>query len=301
MGYLALAILCSASIALLFKRSESTGLNRYAVTAANYAVAALVSAALLALDPPAWDWSGAWGALSATLARGQAPVPAGSALWSVLAGLGAGAFFFLAFIQYQLSVRDHGAGLAGAFIKLGILVPMALSLVVWEEYPTAVQWGGITLAVGSIALVNWPGRGIGRDAVRPALLLLLLFAFGGLAEFSNKVFQRYALLEDRALFLLVTFAVAFLLSAWAARRRPAPVTRRDLAMGALVGVPNLFSSFFLILALNELPAAVAFPAFGAGSILLINAAGFWLFRERLRRREQVAVGLTILALVLINL
>jgi len=298
MGYLGLAILCSASIALLFKRSETSGLNRYAVTAVNYAVASLVSAALLALDPPAFDWTGAWGSLGATLARGQAPLPSGSALWSVLVGVGAGACFFLAFIQYQLGVRDHGAGLAGAFIKLGILVPMALSLVVWEEYPTALQWGGITLAVGSIVLVNWPGRGAGRDAVKPALLLL--FAFGGLAEFSNKAFQRYALLDDRALFLLVTFAVAFGLSAWAARRRSAPVTRRDLAMGALVGVPNLFSSFFLILALNELPAAVAFPAFGAGSILLINVAGFWLFRERLQRREQLAVGLTILALVLMN-
>ena len=79
------------------------------------------------------------------------------------------------------------------------------------------------------------------------------------------------------------------------------VTRRDLITGLAVGIPNLFSSFFLILALETIPAAVAFPIFGAGTIVIINVVGMAFFRERLTRVELAAVGLTIAAIVLINL
>ena len=53
MLYLLLAIICSASIALLFKHSETTGMNRYAVTSTNYVTASLVSLLLLYSHPAA--------------------------------------------------------------------------------------------------------------------------------------------------------------------------------------------------------------------------------------------------------
>jgi len=304
MLYLLLATCCSSAIALLFKHSENSGMNRYAVTTVNYVTAVLLSTAMLVGGrfrlPSEFSPGRAFDQLGDALAGGPAPIsPDGSLLWAGLAGLGAGLFFFLAFVYYQLAVRDHGVGLAGSFAKLGILVPMSLSLVLWQELPTALQWFGIALAVGSIVIVNWPtGRGLG-DALRPALLLL--FLFGGIAEFSNKVFQQYGRQDDKAVFLLATFAVACLCSLVVTVRRRRPVARRDIVMGILVGVPNLFSSFFLILALDTVPAAVAFPAFGAGTIVIINAVGVTFFRERLSTREWLAVGLTATALILINL
>jgi drug/metabolite transporter (DMT)-like permease len=217
----------------------------------------------------------------------------------VIVGLIAGAFFFLAFIYYQVSVREHGVGLAGTFTKLGILVPMSLSLLIWQELPTSVQWSGVGLAVFSILIVNWPVQKGSRESLKPALLLL--FLFGGIAEFSNKVYQKYGLQDDKALFLLVNFALALTFAAGATWRKRLPVSRRDLVMGVAVGVPNLFSSFFLIKALDTLPAAVAFPIYGAGTILIISVVGIAFFGERLNRREQAAVILTIIALVLINI
>ena len=288
MLYLLLAIACSACIALIFKHSEMVGMNRYAVTSANYVTACLVSGSLMAVKGlPLPDEF----ALVASLGLS----PAAGLVWAVLAGMGAGAVFFLGFIYYQIAVHRHGVGLAGAFAKLGILVPMSLSLMLWREYPTAVQWGGIGLAVFSIVLVNPPAK----RSLRTALLLLFLFC--GAAEFSNKVFQKYGFQEHKSLFLLVTFAVAFLCSLVATVKAHRPVTQRDLLTGIAVGVPNLFSSFFLILALEHIKATVAFPAFGAGTIVIINVVGILFFKERLTRPEQLAVALTITALILINL
>ena len=190
-------------------------------------------------------------------------------------------------------------GLAGAVGKLGILVPMSLSLIIWHEYPTVMQWCGICLAIVSIILVNWPSAGSLRGALRPAQLLLFLFC--GTAEFSNKVFQKYGLQEHKSLFLLVTFSVAFLLSLAVTIKIKRVVTCRDLLIGVLVGIPNLFSSFFLILALERIMATIAFPAYGAGTIVVINLVGLLFFKEKLERTELTAVALTIAALILINL
>lgn len=300
MLYLLLAIACSACIALIFKHSEMVGMNRYAVTSANYVTACLVSGSLMAVKglplPDEFALVASLGEIGrAVTGKAVGLSPAAGLVWAVLAGMGAGAVFFLGFIYYQIAVHRHGVGLAGAFAKLGILVPMSLSLMLWREYPTAVQWGGIGLAVFSIVLVNPPAK----RSLRTALLLLFLFC--GAAEFSNKVFQKYGFQEHKSLFLLVTFAVAFLCSLVATVKAHRPVTQRDLLTGIAVGVPNLFSSFFLILALEHIKATVAFPAFGAGTIVIINVVGILFFKERLTRPEQLAVALTITALILINL
>ena len=67
--------------------------------------------------------------------------------------------------------------------------------------------------------------------------------------------------RDKDLFLLTTFSVALLLSLVALVVARRPVRRRDLRLGVAVGVPNLFSSWFLIRALEHVEAAVAFPLF----------------------------------------
>jgi len=304
MAFLLLAVLCSAAIALVFKHSETAGMNRYAVTSANYLVACVVGALLVSVQDASGPGEGSLSAGLDEIGRalagsGSRLSPAASRIWAVAVGLGAGVFFFLSFIYYQISVRNHGVGLAGAFIKLGILVPMSLSLVLWREHPTLVQWCGMALAVGSIALVNWPTRGTLGTAVRPALLLL--FVLGGLAEFSNKGYQKYGLQDSKSLFLLITFSVALVLSLAVTLRKKLPVRRRDLVTGLAVGVPNFFCSYFLILALDSVPAADAFPAYGAGTIVILNAAGLIFFKEKLTPKELAAVIATVAALVLINL
>lgn len=276
MIWLLLATFCSASIALVFKYSETRGLNRYAVTSVNYLTAVLVSAALAGLTN-----------IEFTAVRSGLAI-----------GIPAGICFFLAFVYYQASVKASGAGLAGMFGKLGILMPMILSMALWREYPTAVQGAGILLAISAIALVNVREKGQ-NDHFKSALILL--FLFGGLAEFSNKLFQRYGASEEKAYFLLIVFSVAFLVSLGAAIRQGKGIQSADVITGILVGVPNLFSSFFLIRALDDLPTAVVFPVYSAGSMVLILVLSAWLFGERLSLKSYGAIVMTMLSLILINL
>jgi multidrug transporter EmrE-like cation transporter len=306
MVYLLLAILCSSSIALILKHSENRRMNRLAVTTSNYFTAFMVSLVIIILRP------------SVSLDISQISLPSfrndfynvvikgsglfsegSSLIWAVTLGLVTGIFFFLSFIYYQKSVNENGASLSGTFGKLGILIPMLSSILIWKEIPNTLQWLGIILAIASILMVN-----LSFNSKTPAkinLTLILLFLFGGIAEFQNKLFQKYAIIEYKDIFLFFVFFMAFLISLVYTIKSGKEVKAGDIFTGLLVGIPNLFSSYFLILALGQIPTSAAFPAYSAGSIVFISIGSLLLYKERLTLKNKFAIFLVIISLILINL
>ena len=303
MFYLFLAILCSASIALIFKYTENTDTNRYVITSANYFIAFVTSLIMIVyrrlldgvvrempfIDDVALFMENDQHILS----------PYSSIIWGILIGAVAGIFFFLSFVYYQKSVRDNGVGISGTVAKLGILIPMIFSILIWREFPTSVQWVGILLSLVSIVVINLSKKSIKTFDFKPTVLLL--FIFGGMAEFSNKIYQKYALNDYKDVFLFTIFFVAFLISVSYTVNKKAKVKLSDILTGFAVGIPNLFSSYFLILSLDTLKTSVAFPIYSAGSIVLINIGGLLIYKERLAPKNQLAIAMTIIALILINI
>lgn len=304
MFYLVLAMICSSSIALIFKYSESSGRNRYAVTSANYFTASIVCLYMVIKGGLFSSFS-----KSIILFRNEfynvifknicSFSNNASALWALISGMVAGIFFFSSFIYYQRSVAENGVGLTGSFSKMGILVPVVLSIGLWHEYPSLIQWTGILLCFGAILIATLSIDSNNENKFK--FSLLVLFLLNGFAEFSNKFFSKYALIEYKDLFLFFVFSTALLISLCFTLKRKIRVSKEDILMGILVGIPNLFSSFFLILSLNTLKASVAFPLFSAGSILLINLGGTFIYKEEITTRGKISILLTILALTLINL
>jgi drug/metabolite transporter (DMT)-like permease len=303
MLYLLFAIICSSLIAIIFKYSETNDMNRYAVTTANYFMAFCVSLALsikeglFNIQKPLSITSFLDELKQIVLANQGSLSISSSFIWAAGVGIIAGVFFFLAFIYYQKSVRENGVGLAGAFSKLGILVPMSLSIILWREFPTIIQWIGIALSITSIILVNISFKGDFIHNIR--ITLILLFVFGGMAEFSNKIFQKYAVIDYKSLFLFFVFFTAFIISLMFTIREKRKVTDRDILTGFMVGIPNLFSSFFLIMALSYIKTSVAFPIYSAGTIAVISLSGVVFFKEKLSRKEIISIFMTIIALILI--
>ena len=143
-----IATFCSASIALLFKFSAIKKLDQSWVTMANYLTASLFSGYMLLTDP--FDYAHG-NDLSITL----------------IIGLITGVFFLLSFVVYQISVRNNGASMSGMFAKLGILIPMIVSVVVWVE-----------LIKNSNLLVDTSGRSLSNPGEMIRRLGKEKFAFG---------------------------------------------------------------------------------------------------------------------------
>ncbi|MCB2288556.1 EamA family transporter [Clostridium sp. CS001] len=308
MTYLILAIICSSSIALIFKYSEGNEMNRYAVTSTNYFTAFTVSL-LMILFKPSIKFYGMNISITSfineftkVILKNNGSFSEGASFsWALLLGVIGGVFFFLSFVYYQKSVRENGAALSGTFGKLGILVPMIFSVVIWREIPGLMQWIGIFMALFSILFVNLSSK---KDTVNNrsiTLTLILLFIFGGMAEFQNKLFQQYALTAYKDVFLFFTFVIAFFLSLYFVIKSKQKIMKKDLLIGFLVGIPNLFSSYFLIMALNSISTSIAFPIYSAGSIIFISLGEVILYKEKLSKKNQFAILVVILALTLINI
>lgn len=286
---LLLAIASSSSIALLFKISERGDFNRYRVTSANYFTAFATSLVLFLIQTKFLTGVNLVSNIG----------------WTVVLGLGipAGLFFFLSFVIYQKSVKENGASLSAMFGKLGILLPMLASILIWQELPSLKQGIGILLAFSAMVYVNL-APSLNNNAKKTALNVTLLFLFlaGGLAEFSSKLFQKLGQSPDQNIFLFVVFFTAFCLSlSLSLKSETAHKTslKNDLLMGIAVGVPNLLSSAFLISALRTVPAAIAFPIYSSGSIALITALSYLLFKEKITKASLLGIGLTMIALTLV--
>ena len=75
----------------------------------------------------------------------------------------------------------------------------------------------------------------------------------------------------------------------------------DILFGLLIGIPNYYSARFLLLALNSVPAVIAYPTYSVSTIVCVTAAGVLLFREALDRRRICALMLILISLVFLNL
>ena len=71
---------------------------------------------------------------------------------SVAMGLGAvnGALFLLGFVLLQSNMKRNGVVLSSIFMKLGLLVPMVISIFLFREIPAPMQIAGGILILGGV-------------------------------------------------------------------------------------------------------------------------------------------------------
>ena len=161
-----------------------------------------------------------------------------------------------------------------------------------------MQVAGIVLAIFAILLIQLEK---GSSRVKNALGLVIMLIAGGSTDVLSKIYEQMGnpALNDQ--YLLYTFFVALALCALLAAAKRQKLTAADIAFGLLVGVPNYFSARFLLLSLSAVPAVVAYPTYSVGTIVLITLVGRTLFKERLSRRQLMAMGVILAALILLNL
>ena len=69
----------------------------------------------------------------------------------------------------------------------------------------------------------------------------------------------------------------------------------------MVGVPNMFSSFFLISALTQLPAIMVYPVTNIGIIILTTILANIFWKERLNKYGLLSLLAGIAAIVLLGI
>lgn len=276
---LMMAILSSASVSVIMRFSEKKVKANVSMLAVNYIICFLCA--------------GAFSGVGNLLPVGTEGLP-----WTLGVSVFNGFFYLSGFVFLQSCVKKNGVVLSTTFIKLGLLVPMVVSIVLFKEMPTALQVVGFIITLIAIVLMNFEKEEV---AGKFSFSLILLLLAGGSCDAMSKVFEEIGnpMLSNQ--FLFYTFVSAFLMAAGFAAFRKEKPGKAEVLYGILIGVPNYFSARFFLRALATVPAVIAAPSCSVGTIIVVSLVGMLLFKEKLGKRQKIALACILVALVLLNI
>ena len=81
----------------------------------------------------------------------------------------------------------------------------------------------------------------------------------------------------------------------------AKISAKEVLLGLGIGCVNLGSSSFTVSALQHLPNSIVYPTITVSIILLTTLVGVLFFGDRLEKKQKIAMGIAIAAVIILNL
>lgn len=297
MGLLALKVLCSVGVGLTVRHADQKGVNRLGMIRVNYAVAAIVAFLLLVVRP------------EVRVSR--------NTMWIALV---AGVSYAATMLLWSQAISRSGIALTVGFTRMSVIIPVLVSMLVWKEIPRLTQSLGIVLGVAALLITGRRPAATDRQQAtgdtRPAgpLLLAGLFVASGIAALSTKLFQELCPAQENLHFQALLFIVAFIVATissgtvrlFRSGKGDSPphrerTNRKSLEWGSVLGLVNVGSSIFMVLALGLVAGPLAFPISAAGEVAVLAVLGRVIWKEPLNRLSIIGLGMTLAALVLVQL
>ena len=280
MFYLLMAIICSTMITLVMRIGEGKIRNNMGMFMTNYAICVLVSRISM----------GEMNLFTKTEGIG----------FSMALGLCTGIMFLACFVFMQWNMKKNGVVMTSTFTKLGVLVPTLMAILIFGEIPQLIQVLGIIIALAAILIIHFDKE---NDVVQNGNMkkwLIVQLLMSGFTDSLVNIYDKTGNLILKDHYLFYTFLTAFILALVMGVRKKEKFCKWDVLFGVLIGVPNYFSSSFMLLALRSVPAIIAYPVCNVGTIVTISVASMLLFKEKISNCKKIGLLFVMVALVLLN-
>lgn len=220
---------------------------------------------------------------------------------ALLLGVVTGFIFIANFFIYSKSVNHNGVGISVAAMRISLIIPVILSTLWYLEYISSSQWIGVMLVFLTLFLLLPNKRKLLREPFSAGWLLVLLFLGTGVGDAALKVYESdFSGIWVKQQFMGVVFLTAFLIGmAVLMIRRDVRFTVKDFWMGAAVGIPNLYTSIFLIEALEIMNGAVVYSAVNVITVLGATVLGIIRWGDRLKPLQWAGILFTLISILLL--
>lgn len=280
MIHLLLCAVCGVAFGQLLRFGQRIGTDLLGVIVINYGIASLVSGLVFLYH----------GLGPRQLFDG--PV-AGVALLN-------GTLYFVHLLLVLRAYQLVGVGIAAALVRAGIVVPALVAWFAWSEPMNGYRWLALCLVPVSMVLMRRPEPGRPRFSLRGDLVLLACFAMSGIILSIHKATEVHFTPDQREGYKTLLFSTATVASAIYAFAKRVRFRRREVALGAIVGVCNATVLLLILLGLAVLHATVFFPTLASIEICLNVIVARMLWQERLLNRQIIGLLLAIVIVLLTN-
>jgi drug/metabolite transporter (DMT)-like permease len=287
MLFLALAILGSGVIPVVFRAFEGWRVNLFWAIPVNYVTCVLIgnllagnSFDIISLRSPPWIWL--------------------AALQGMLLAVN---FFLLAH-----TAQRAGVAIAALASRLSVAIPSVLAFVLYGDSLTAVKIAGLLAALVALYLCAAPDRNSGGLSSRLFHLLpILVFATFGCYFTILKYLQTYYLNHSTYhSYVMSGFVFAFLSSIAIGLGRRVFATADfgviHILAGLGLGVINYVAVYSLlrVLALKDWESSQLYPIYSVGVVAVSTLLAFLCFRERLSKQKAIGLAVGVVAVALLN-
>lgn len=281
--FIILSALTSILIAHFLKLSESRDLNTIRVLTVNYFVASVAALFLNIHSGPDIE----------QIELISQPI--------LLSGF-VGAIFIANFFFYSKSVFHNGVGISIAAMRISLIIPVLLSTIWYMELLSLVQWVGVFLVFATLFLLLPRKRKVDFKIKKESgWLLLLLFLGTGVGDASLKVFEsEYSEIIGKELFMGFVFLTAFIIGIMTlVIRREFQFNLKEMMLGMAIGIPNLLTSIFLIMALERMNGAVVYSSVNVLTVVGGTMIGIIIWKDHFTKTQWAGILLTIISIVLL--
>ncbi|MGW9686557.1 EamA family transporter [Flagellimonas sp. 2504JD1-5] len=286
MLYLVLSVLCTTMIFVIFKLFAVYKVQTLYAIVVNYVVACAVG---LLLSESSFHYNEMVGKS-----------------W-FLGAVALGMFFIVVFNLMAKTSQVAGVSVASVATKMSLVVPVVFGVVMYEEKLSALQIFGIFLALAAVYFASIKGGNVSISK-KTLLLPLLVFLGSGIIDASIKYFQASHLdSEEISIFSAMLFGFAALTGFFAigikAFQHGLKFSSRNVLGGIFLGIPNYFSIYFLLKALQHggLDSAAIFTLNNVAIVMLTTIVGILLFKEKMSPRNWGGIALAVVSIVLVAL
>jgi drug/metabolite transporter (DMT)-like permease len=288
MLYLFLSILLNAYLGILFAYFKKYKIDIFQAIVFNYGICVLTGSIFLGTFPvqphilaePYFRWALAMGFL-----------------------------FISVFNLIGISSVKVGITITQTSNKLSFVIPVLFSYFLYQEQITPIKIAGIAAALIAVLLVSTKPKETKDNPTThwEYTLPFVLFVSSGIIDTLTK-YVEHTFLTSEAIsntYLITGFLTAFLIGisvlGYLFLIGKRTFNYRNLLAGIVLGVPNYFSIYYLVKALqsNALSSSAIIPINNITVLFVVSLFGIFVFNEKLSKLNYIGLILTIMAILLI--
>jgi drug/metabolite transporter (DMT)-like permease len=285
MIYLIGSIILSSYLTLAFKGCEKYSVNVFQAIVINYITCVITG----------------------SVVNGSFPITTSSFQFTWFQwACGMGILFISLFNIIGITAQKNGVAVASVANKLSLIIPVVLSIYLYNEPLSIIKWVGVLMALAAVIFTCYTPSSNTQSASSNYLLPVLLFIGSGVLDaIINHVQKNYVTTDNSNAYLITGFlsaaTIGVIILLFQLINGKQKLATKNIVAGILIGIPNYFSIWCLMKFLKQSPwqSNASIPVNNMGIVLFSTVAAWLLFKEKLSAINWIGVILSLIAIALI--